>query len=115
MNKRTTTRRSVDRTGRGPPHVKRSTRVVQCLASLWRVLRLSGDLFFFFFLMIRRPPRSTLFPYTTLFRSVQPDTELTEIARKRLAALKEFSDLGAGFKIAALDLELRGAGNLLGG
>ena len=40
---------------------------------------------------------------------------LTDIARKRLAALKEFSDLGAGFKIAALDLELRGAGNLLGG
>jgi transcription-repair coupling factor (superfamily II helicase) len=46
---------------------------------------------------------------------VEPDTELTEVARKRLAALKEFSDLGAGFKIAALDLELRGAGNLLGG
>ena len=46
---------------------------------------------------------------------VPPDTELTELARKRLAALKEFSDLGAGFKIAALDLELRGAGNLLGG
>lgn len=46
---------------------------------------------------------------------VPPDTELSEIARKRLAALKEFSDLGAGFKIAALDLELRGAGNLLGG
>ncbi|MBV8846115.1 MAG: transcription-repair coupling factor, partial [Bryobacterales bacterium] len=45
-----------------------------------------------------------------------PDgTELSEIARKRLAALREFSDLGAGFKIAALDLELRGAGNLLGG
>jgi transcription-repair coupling factor (superfamily II helicase) len=41
--------------------------------------------------------------------------ELTEIARRRLAALKEFSDLGAGFKIAALDLELRGAGNMLGG
>jgi transcription-repair coupling factor (superfamily II helicase) len=46
---------------------------------------------------------------------VPPDAELTELARKRLAALKEFSDLGAGFKIAALDLELRGAGNLLGG
>jgi transcription-repair coupling factor (superfamily II helicase) len=46
---------------------------------------------------------------------IPPDTELTEIARKRLAALKEFSELGAGFKIAALDLELRGAGNLLGG
>jgi len=37
------------------------------------------------------------------------------LARRRLAALKEFSDLGAGFKIAALDLELRGAGNMLGG
>jgi len=37
------------------------------------------------------------------------------VARQRLAALKEFSDLGSGFKIAALDLELRGAGNLLGG
>jgi transcription-repair coupling factor (superfamily II helicase) len=46
---------------------------------------------------------------------VEPGAELTEVARKRLAALKEFSDLGAGFKIAALDLELRGAGNLLGG
>ena len=46
---------------------------------------------------------------------IPPDTELSELARKRLAALKEFSDLGAGFKIAALDLELRGAGNLLGG
>ena len=46
---------------------------------------------------------------------IPPDTELTEIARRRLAALKEFSDLGAGFKIAALDLELRGAGNMLGG
>ena len=46
---------------------------------------------------------------------VPRDVELTPIARRRLAALKEFSDLGAGFKIAALDLELRGAGNLLGG
>jgi transcription-repair coupling factor (superfamily II helicase) len=45
---------------------------------------------------------------------VPPEAELTPIARRRLAALKEFSDLGAGFKIAALDLELRGAGNLLG-
>jgi transcription-repair coupling factor (superfamily II helicase) len=43
------------------------------------------------------------------------EVDLTPIARRRLAALKEFSDLGAGFKIAALDLELRGAGNLLGG
>jgi transcription-repair coupling factor (superfamily II helicase) len=45
---------------------------------------------------------------------VPPDTALSSIARQRLAALKEFSDLGAGFRIAALDLELRGAGNLLG-
>ena len=46
---------------------------------------------------------------------VPAEAELTPLARRRLAALKEFSDLGAGFKIAALDLELRGAGNLLGG
>ena len=46
---------------------------------------------------------------------IPPEHQLTEIARRRLAALKEFSDLGAGFKIAALDLELRGAGNMLGG
>ena len=37
------------------------------------------------------------------------------MARKRLAAIKEFSDLGSGFRVAALDLEIRGAGNLLGG
>jgi transcription-repair coupling factor (superfamily II helicase) len=45
---------------------------------------------------------------------VPPDTSLSDIARKRLAAMKEFSELGAGFRIAALDLELRGAGNMLG-
>ncbi|HEX5412694.1 MAG TPA: transcription-repair coupling factor [Terriglobia bacterium] len=39
---------------------------------------------------------------------------LTPIAKRRLAALREFSDLGAGFRLAALDLELRGAGNVLG-
>lgn len=60
-----------------------------------------------------RVGRSNRRAYCYLF--VDPDSELTEVARKRLAALKEFSDLGAGFKIAALDLELRGAGNLLGG
>ena len=46
---------------------------------------------------------------------IPAEVELTPIARRRLAALKEFSDLGAGFKLAALDLELRGAGNMLGG
>jgi transcription-repair coupling factor (superfamily II helicase) len=46
---------------------------------------------------------------------IPSDQELSPIARKRLAAIREFSDLGAGFRIAALDLELRGAGNLLGG
>jgi transcription-repair coupling factor (superfamily II helicase) len=45
---------------------------------------------------------------------VPPEASLTPIARRRLAALREFSELGAGFRIAALDLELRGAGNLLG-
>jgi len=40
---------------------------------------------------------------------------LSAVARKRLAAIREFSDLGSGFRVAALDLEIRGAGNLLGG
>jgi transcription-repair coupling factor (superfamily II helicase) len=59
-----------------------------------------------------RVGRSNLRAYAYLL--VPPDTTLTPIARTRLSALKEFSDLGAGFRIAALDLELRGAGNLLG-
>ncbi len=46
---------------------------------------------------------------------VPEDVSLTPLATRRLAALKEFSALGAGFRVAALDLELRGAGNLLGG
>jgi transcription-repair coupling factor (superfamily II helicase) len=45
---------------------------------------------------------------------VPPERVLSDVARKRLAAMKEFSELGAGFRIAALDLELRGAGNMLG-
>jgi transcription-repair coupling factor (superfamily II helicase) len=45
---------------------------------------------------------------------VPQDANLSGLARRRLAALKEFTELGAGFRIAALDLELRGAGNLLG-
>ena len=43
-----------------------------------------------------------------------PDTVLSEGARKRLVAIREFTELGAGFRIAARDLEIRGAGNLLG-
>ena len=62
-----------------------------------------------------RPRRPLQPPRLRLPAGAADDGELTEVARKRLAALKEFSDLGAGFKIAALDLELRGAGNLLGG
>jgi transcription-repair coupling factor (superfamily II helicase) len=46
---------------------------------------------------------------------IPSELELTPIARRRLSAIREFSDLGAGFRLAALDLELRGAGNVLGG
>jgi transcription-repair coupling factor (superfamily II helicase) len=46
---------------------------------------------------------------------IPPAESLSPVARKRLAAIKEFSDLGSGFRVAALDLEIRGAGNLLGG
>ncbi len=46
---------------------------------------------------------------------IPPEDGLSPVAKKRLAAIKEFSDLGSGFRVAALDLEIRGAGNLLGG
>ncbi|MCC6990765.1 MAG: hypothetical protein IT181_17290, partial [Acidobacteria bacterium] len=46
---------------------------------------------------------------------IPPEESLSPVAKKRLAAIKDFSDLGSGFRIAALDLEIRGAGNLLGG
>ena len=45
---------------------------------------------------------------------IPPEDSLSRVARQRLAAIKEFSDLGSGFRVAALDLEIRGAGNLLG-
>src|SRR2546422_5731948 len=51
--------------------------------------------FFFFFLMIRRPPRSTLFPYTTLFRSCQ------RIATKQLRALRRPGDTRACGRIVS--------------
>lgn len=44
----------------------------------------------------------------------QKDKVLTEVAEKRLQAIKEFTELGSGFKIAMRDLSIRGAGNLLG-
>ncbi|MBO7339928.1 MAG: transcription-repair coupling factor, partial [Lachnospiraceae bacterium] len=48
------------------------------------------------------------------FLMYRRDRMLSEVAEKRLAAIREFTDLGSGFKIAMRDLEIRGAGNLLG-
>ena len=48
------------------------------------------------------------------FLMYKRDKMLREVAEKRLAAIREFTDLGSGFKIAMRDLEIRGAGNLLG-
>ena len=59
----------------------------------------------------RRPLRSRAYAYLL----IPPEGTLSPVAKKRLAAIREFSDLGAGFRIAVLDLEIRGAGNLLGG
>jgi transcription-repair coupling factor (superfamily II helicase) len=59
-----------------------------------------------------RVGRSNQLAYCYLL--VPGDRVLSEHARKRLAAIREFTDLGAGFRIAARDLEIRGAGNLLG-
>ncbi|MCZ7652930.1 MAG: transcription-repair coupling factor [Thermoanaerobaculia bacterium] len=59
-----------------------------------------------------RVGRSSQLGYCYLL--VAPDRALAGDARKRLEALREFTELGAGFRIAARDLEIRGAGNLLG-
>ena len=48
------------------------------------------------------------------FLMYRRDKMLKEVAEKRLSAIREFADLGSGFKIAMRDLEIRGAGNLLG-
>jgi transcription-repair coupling factor (superfamily II helicase) len=60
-----------------------------------------------------RVGRSNRIAYCYL--TYQKDKILSEIAEKRLKAIKEFTELGSGFKIAMKDLEIRGAGSLLGG
>ena len=59
-----------------------------------------------------RVGRSTRHAYA--YFTYRPDKNLTEIAEKRLAAVRDFAEFGSGFKIAMRDLEIRGAGNLLG-
>jgi len=59
-----------------------------------------------------RVGRSDRIAYAYL--TYQPQKVLTQIARKRLAAIRDFTEFGAGFRIAMRDLELRGAGNILG-
>ena len=59
-----------------------------------------------------RVGRSNRIAYCYL--TYQKDKVLTEVAEKRLQAIKEFTELGSGFKIALRDLEIRGAGNILG-
>ncbi len=60
-----------------------------------------------------RVGRATLQAYGYLF--YPQDRAITEGAQKRLRVIEEFTDLGSGFKIALRDLEIRGAGNILGG
>ncbi|MBP5230971.1 MAG: transcription-repair coupling factor, partial [Clostridia bacterium] len=48
------------------------------------------------------------------YLTYRPDTILTEVAEKRLQAIQEFTEFGSGFKIALRDLQLRGAGSILG-
>mgnify|MGYP003302252005 CR=1 FL=1 len=59
-----------------------------------------------------RVGRSTRHAYA--YFTYRPDKQLTEIADKRLSAIRDFAEFGSGFKIAMRDLEIRGAGNLLG-
>ncbi len=59
-----------------------------------------------------RVGRSTRHAYA--YFTYRPDKALTEVAEKRLSAIRDFAEFGSGFKIAMRDLEIRGAGNLLG-
>ncbi|HEL2357680.1 TPA: transcription-repair coupling factor [Streptococcus suis] len=59
-----------------------------------------------------RVGRSSRIAYAYLM--YRPDKSLTEVAEKRLEAIKGFTELGSGFKIAMQDLSIRGAGNILG-
>ena len=59
-----------------------------------------------------RVGRSTRHAYA--YFTYRPDKNLSEIAEKRLSAIRDFAEFGSGFKIAMRDLEIRGAGNLLG-
>ena len=59
-----------------------------------------------------RVGRSTRHAYA--YFTYRPDKNLTEVAEKRLSAIRDFAEFGSGFKIAMRDLEIRGAGNLLG-
>ncbi|MBQ8238195.1 MAG: transcription-repair coupling factor [Oscillospiraceae bacterium] len=59
-----------------------------------------------------RVGRSTRHAYA--YFTYKPDKQLSEIAEKRLSAIRDFAEFGSGFKIAMRDLEIRGAGNLLG-
>ncbi len=59
-----------------------------------------------------RVGRSTRHAYA--YFTYKPDKALTEVAEKRLSAIRDFAEFGSGFKIAMRDLEIRGAGNLLG-
>ncbi len=59
-----------------------------------------------------RVGRSTRHAYA--YFTFRPDKNLTEVAEKRLSAIRDFAEFGSGFKIAMRDLEIRGAGNLLG-
>ena len=59
-----------------------------------------------------RVGRSTRHAYA--YFTYRPEKNLTEVAEKRLSAIRDFAEFGSGFKIAMRDLEIRGAGNLLG-
>src|SRR2546427_12642251 len=94
----------------------RSTFVCFCCFSHTHVTHV---LFFFFFLMIRRPPRSTLFPYTTLFRSEELDKEqqvITHLRERRVSrrhAVRLVAIGAAGLRSEEHTSELQSQSNLV--
>src|SRR2546430_17652158 len=98
----------------GTDAVSGETSAVGFLLAVLSVFLMRADRFFFFFLMIRRPPRSTLFPYTTLFRSDREDVATMGVKGKDVNIAKN-DGIGAWPTIVAFAESPKRAGLLYAG
>src|SRR5256885_16253501 len=77
------------------------------------IRHVTHKLYIFFFLMIRRPPRSTLFPYTTLFRSISPQINVEFLSEKSVNKTKQKENNTDQFRSEEHTSELQSPCNLV--